>query len=111
MSETSFQTALKEADRAAKKQKTCANMSANAVSTLQQHLQSLRQQVSMLRLQGVILVRTDSTGARAAVQKSCAAETLAATCVNDAPKTGMMHHGLEIHALQCQTVFCRENKC
>jgi len=48
MSESGFQAALKEADRAAKKQKTCANRSADAVSTLQQHLQSLRQQVSVL---------------------------------------------------------------
>lgn len=48
MSDSNLQTALREADRAAKKQKTCANKSADAVAALQQHLQAVRQQVGWL---------------------------------------------------------------
>ena len=45
MSEANFQVALREAERAAKKQKTCAGQGASAVGALQQHLQAVRQQV------------------------------------------------------------------
>ena len=45
MSEATFQVALREAERAAKKQKTCAGQCASAVGALQQHLQAVRQQV------------------------------------------------------------------
>ena len=45
MSEANFQVALREAERAAKKQKICAGQCATAVGALQQHLQAVRQQV------------------------------------------------------------------
>ena len=45
MSETYIQAALKEAERATKKQKTCSVKCANAVSALQRHVQILRDEV------------------------------------------------------------------
>jgi hypothetical protein len=45
MSEANFQIALREAERSAKKQKTCAGQCATAVGALQQHLQAVRQQI------------------------------------------------------------------
>lgn len=46
MSDVSFQAALRDAERAAKKQKTCASKCGEAVAVLQQHLQAVQQQVS-----------------------------------------------------------------
>lgn len=45
MSEANFQVALREAERATKKQRTCAGNCADAVAVLHQHLQAVRQQV------------------------------------------------------------------
>lgn len=50
MSEANFQVALREAERAAKKQKTCAGQCATAVGALQLHLQVVRQQVGRCAL-------------------------------------------------------------